>query len=60
MTASEVVYLPGKKNPKPGQMPYDLQMALCLFESVVCEQHIYKEVWMPRTGEELLVESRTW
>ena len=29
----------------------------CLFESVVCGHHIYKEVWMPRTGEELLVES---
>ena len=31
-------------------------MALCLFESVVSGHHIYKEVWTPRTGEELLVE----
>ena len=31
-------------------------MALCLFESVVRGHHIYKEVWTPRTGEELLVE----
>ena len=31
-------------------------MALCSFESVVHGHHIYKEVWTPRTGEELLVE----
>ena len=35
---------------------HDLRMALCLFESVVRGHHIYKEVWMPRAEEELLVE----
>ena len=35
---------------------HDFRMALCLFESVVTGHHIYKEVWTPRTGEELLVE----
>ena len=35
---------------------HELRMALCLFSSVVCGHHIYKEVWTPRTGEELLVE----
>ena len=31
-------------------------MVLCLFESVVHGHHIYKEVWMLRTREELLME----
>ena len=31
-------------------------MALCLFESVVCGHHIYKEVWALRTGEECVIE----
>ena len=35
---------------------HDLRMAMCTFESVVHGKHIYKEVWTPRIGEELLVE----
>ena len=35
---------------------HDLRMALYLFESMVHRHHIYKEVWTPKTGEQLLVE----
>ena len=35
---------------------HDLWKALCLFKSVFRTHHIYKEVWTPKTGEQLLVE----
>ena len=56
MTANEQGICQVKRNRKLDKC-HDLRMALCLFESVVLgPHHIYKEVWMPRTGEELLVE----
>ena len=50
------MYLAGIKTRKLDKR-HDLRMVLCVFESVVHGHHIiYKEVWTPRTGEELLVE----
>ena len=49
-----LVYLSGKE-PKSWTNAMSWE-GLCVYLSVVGGYHIYKEVWTPRTGEELLVE----